>query len=46
MKFFLDILQNQKSTSLEWIIIILIGFECVLMLLDMSGLGTVLLSPA
>mmetsp|Transcript_14655 Transcript_14655/g.19128 ORF Transcript_14655/g.19128 Transcript_14655/m.19128 type:complete len:407 (+) Transcript_14655:180-1400(+) len=46
VKFFLDILQNQKSTSLEWIIIILIGFECALMLLDMSGLGTVLLSPA
>lgn len=38
-KFFLEILHNQKSNSLEWIIIVLIGFECVLMCLDMSGMG-------
>mmetsp|Transcript_3329 Transcript_3329/g.4850 ORF Transcript_3329/g.4850 Transcript_3329/m.4850 type:complete len:469 (-) Transcript_3329:274-1680(-) len=38
-KFFLEILHNQKSDTLEWIIIILIGFECGLMILDMSGVG-------
>ena len=44
-KFFLDILHNQKSNTLEWIIIVLIGFECALMCLDMSGLGTMLMAP-
>mmetsp|Transcript_23912 Transcript_23912/g.36866 ORF Transcript_23912/g.36866 Transcript_23912/m.36866 type:complete len:249 (+) Transcript_23912:671-1417(+) len=43
-KFFLDVLHNQKSNALEWIIIVLIGFECGLMLMDMSGMGTMLLS--
>jgi uncharacterized Rmd1/YagE family protein len=38
-KFFLEVLQSQKSNSLEWIIIILILFECVLMCMEMSGLG-------
>ena len=38
-KFFIDILHNQKSDTLEWIIIILITFECVLSLMDMSGIG-------
>lgn len=38
-KLFLEILQDQKSNSLEWIIIVLIAFECVLMCLEMSGLG-------
>lgn len=38
-KFFLEILHNQKSDTLEWIIIVLIGFECMLMILDMSGFG-------
>ena len=38
-KFFLEILHNQKSDFLEWIIIVLIGFECLLMMLDMSGFG-------
>jgi uncharacterized Rmd1/YagE family protein len=42
-KFFLDILQNQKSDLLEWIIIVLISFECVLMILDMTGVGPQLL---
>lgn len=39
-KFFLEVLHNQKSNSLEWIIIILISFECGLMILEMSGMGT------
>ena len=41
-KFFLEILHNQKTNTLEWIIIVLIMFECVLMVLEMSGLGTAL----
>jgi uncharacterized Rmd1/YagE family protein len=40
-KFFLEVLANQKSNSLEWIIIILIMFECGLMCLEMSGAGEV-----
>lgn len=39
-KFFLEILHNQKSNTLEWIIIVLISFECVLMCLEMSGVGS------
>lgn len=39
-KFFLEILHNQKTNTLEWIIIVLIAFECVLMCLEMSGTGT------
>ena len=38
-KFFLEILHNQKTDTLEWIIIVLIAFECILMILEMSGLG-------
>lgn len=38
-KFFLEVLQSQKASSLEWIIIVLIAFECVLMCLDMTGAG-------
>lgn len=38
-KFFLEVLHAQKSNTLEWVIIVLISFECVLMCLDMSGLG-------
>lgn len=45
-KFFLEILQNQKTDTLEWIIIILITFECVLMILEMSGLGPGLLADS
>lgn len=41
-KFFLEVLQGQKSNTLEWVIIVLIAFECVLMCLDMSGLGSAL----
>jgi len=43
-KFFLEILHNQKSNSLEWIIIGLISLECCLMCLDMSGLGATIMS--
>jgi hypothetical protein len=42
-KFFIDILHDQKSSTLEWIIIVLITFECALMILEMSGLGPSLL---
>lgn len=42
-KFFLEILQSQKSNTLEWIIIVLISFECVLMILEMSGMGSTIL---
>ncbi|KAG7348419.1 ACR COG1723 YagE family protein [Nitzschia inconspicua] len=38
-KFFLEVLAHQKSNSLEWIIIVLIMFECVLMCMEMSGVG-------
>lgn len=38
-KFFLEMLNHQKSNSLEWIIVVLIGFECALMCLEMSGMG-------
>lgn len=38
-KFFLDIIHNKKSNVLEWVIIILIFFECTLMIMEMSGLG-------
>jgi uncharacterized Rmd1/YagE family protein len=43
-KFFLDVLQSQKSNSLEWIIVILISVECVLMCTDMSGYGETVVS--
>ena len=45
-KFFLEVLHNQKSNSLEWIIIVLISFECVLMVLDMSGMGNAMSASA
>jgi len=38
-KFFLEVLANQKSDSLEWIIIVLILLECILMCVEMSGMG-------
>jgi len=43
-KFFLEVLHAQKSNTLEWVIIVLISFECVLMILDMSGWGTQMFS--
>lgn len=38
-KFFLEVMAHQKSNSLEWIIIVLISFECILMCMEMSGAG-------
>jgi uncharacterized Rmd1/YagE family protein len=43
-KFFLEVLHAQKSNALEWVIIVLISFECGLMMLDMSGKGKDLFS--
>ena len=42
-KFFLEVIHSQKSNSLEYIIIVLIAFECVLMILEMSGIGGTIL---
>jgi uncharacterized Rmd1/YagE family protein len=36
-KFFLEVLQSQKSNNLEWIIVFLITVECFLMCVEMSG---------
>ena len=41
-KLFLEVIHHQKSASVEWVIVGLIGVECVLMCLDMSGQGTVM----
>jgi len=38
-RFFIEILHNQKSNNVEWIIVFLIAFESGLMILDMSGVG-------
>lgn len=38
-KFFLEIMHNQKSNMLEWIIIVLISAECVLMVMDICDLA-------
>lgn len=38
-EFFLQILQEENSSTLEWIIIALICLEGVLMIVEMSGLG-------
>lgn len=43
-KFFLEVLANRKSDSLEWIIIVLILLECILMCVEMSGMGEPLFS--
>jgi uncharacterized Rmd1/YagE family protein len=43
-KFFLEVHDAQKSNALEWVIVILITFECGLMMLDMSGKGEDLIS--
>jgi len=45
-KFFLEILHNSKSQTLEWVIIILITFECIIMVMDMSGVGPSVLGSA
>jgi uncharacterized Rmd1/YagE family protein len=38
-KFFLEIMHNQKSNMLEWIIIVLISAECVLMIMDICDMN-------
>ena len=38
-KFFLEMLHHQKSSSLEWTIVVLILLECFLMCVEMSGNG-------
>ena len=43
-QFFVQVLQNQKADFAEGIIIVLIAFECILMLLEMSGVGETLFS--
>ena len=43
-KFFLSVLASEKSNSLEWTIVILIVAECILMCIEMSGMGTVIMS--
>jgi uncharacterized Rmd1/YagE family protein len=45
-KLFLEVIQHQKSASLEWVIVVLIGFECVLMILEMTGQGSALFESA
>lgn len=44
-KFFLEVLQSQKSNTLEWIIVVLIAMECVIMTADMAGVGESLMGP-
>lgn len=39
LQYFLEILQNRKSDTLEWIIIILIGAEICLSLYDLASKG-------
>lgn len=41
-KFFLEVIHHQKSSNLEWIIVVLILLECILMCVEMSGTGEVL----
>jgi hypothetical protein len=38
-KFFVEVLQSQKSSTLEWIIVVLIFVECIIMTADMTGMG-------
>lgn len=37
LKYFLEILQNRKSDTLEWIIIILIGVEIALSVYELGS---------
>lgn len=39
MQYFLEILQNRKSDTLEWTIIVLIGAEICLSLYDLFSKG-------
>jgi len=45
-KLFLEVIHHQKSASVEWVIVWLIGFECILMCLDMSGQGSIIYEHA
>jgi uncharacterized Rmd1/YagE family protein len=38
-KFFMEVLHYENSNKLEWVIVVLIAVECVLMMTDMSGNG-------
>jgi uncharacterized Rmd1/YagE family protein len=38
-KFFMEVMHSQKSSNLEWTIALLIGLECFLMCVEMSGCG-------
>ena len=38
-KFFLEVMHHQKANNLEWIIVVLILAECILMCIEMSGFG-------
>jgi uncharacterized Rmd1/YagE family protein len=38
-KFFMEVMHNQKSYTMEWTVALLISFECLLMIMDMSGTG-------
>jgi hypothetical protein len=38
-KFFMEVMHSQKSSNLEWCIVVLIAIECVLMCVEMSGSG-------
>ena len=44
-KFFLEVVRGEKGEGLEKIIVGLIGVECFLMILEMSGLGEKYLLP-
>lgn len=39
-KFFMEVLHHQSSNNLEWIIVVLILAECILMIVEMSGNST------
>jgi uncharacterized membrane protein len=41
-KFFLEVMHHQKANNLEWIIVVLILAECILMCIEMSGYGEAL----
>jgi len=45
-KLFLEVIHHQKAATVEWVIVGLIGVECVLMVLDMSGQGSVMFQYA
>jgi uncharacterized Rmd1/YagE family protein len=38
-KFFMEVMHSQKSSNLEWCIVVLIALECFLMCVEMSGSG-------